>query len=216
LAGLALAVLVIPQGRAIAQEVWFRLFLNRVDVIRVDLSELPFETKVAGSGQRLVMGVEGAEAQAGFRPSLPPVKVWPGAPSLKVIDTMTVEQAVRTKELRAALERAGASDVVVPDEWNEVTVRASIGPIVEANYAGEIQILQSKPAKVFLPAGLQLEQFAETAFPKCWFVLAGSPRRCTALRAAAITTPWHSRGGGGENRGGAASIGFWTLGRGIR
>ena len=46
LAGLAVAILALPQGRAVAQELTFRLFLNRVDVVRVDLSDLPFQTNV--------------------------------------------------------------------------------------------------------------------------------------------------------------------------
>lgn len=68
MAALALAVIAVLQGRAIAQEIWFSLFLNRIDLVRVDLSDLPFHTNMSGSGQRAVPGVEEAEAQAGFRP----------------------------------------------------------------------------------------------------------------------------------------------------
>jgi hypothetical protein len=153
-----------PQGRAIAQEVWFRLFLNRIDVIRVDLSDAPFQTNLMGSGQRVVAGLAEAEAQAGFRPHLPLPGSWPGTPAMSVIGAMSIEQTIRTPELRSALARAGASDVVVPDEWDQVTVRARIGPLVAADYPGEIQILQSKPVEVFLPSGFPLAQFAETTF----------------------------------------------------
>lgn len=163
MAALALAVVAIPQGRAIAQELWFRLFLNRIDVVRVDLSDLPLRTSATGSGQRAVSGVEEAEAQAGFRPYLPSPAAWPGAPSLAVVGAMTFEQTVDTNELRAALGRAGASDVVVPDQWDHMTIRASIGTMLAANYPGEIQILQAKPLQLFMPAGLELERFAETA-----------------------------------------------------
>lgn len=163
MAALALAVIAIPQSRAIAQEVWFSLFLDRIEVVRVDLSDLPFRTSVTGSGLRVVPGVREAEAQAGFRPQLPSAAAWPGTPSLAVVGAMTLEQTVRTNELKAALGRAGASDVVVPDQWDGLTIRASIGPMVTANYPGEIQILQAKPAQLFLPAGLALERFAETA-----------------------------------------------------
>lgn len=164
LAALALAVLAIPQGRAIAQEVWFRLFLDRVEVIRVDPSNLPFETNVAVSGAHKVAGLEEAETQAGFRPDLPSEAAWPGPPSLRVVGAITINHTIRTKKLRAALERAGAADVVVPDQWDQAVLRVSIGPLVEANYAGEIQILQAKPAQVLLPAGIPLEQLAEATF----------------------------------------------------
>ncbi len=163
MAALALAVIAIPQSRALAHEVWFSLFLDRIEVVRVDLSDAPFRTNVIGSGQRSVPGVREAAAEAGFRPLLPSAAAWPGTPSLAVVGAMTFEQTVHTAELKAALGRAGASDVVVPEQWNGMTIRASIGPIVTANYPGEIQILQAKPAQLFLPAGLALDRFAETA-----------------------------------------------------
>ncbi|MBS1826446.1 MAG: hypothetical protein JST93_14100 [Acidobacteria bacterium] len=162
LAAMVVAVMAIPQGRAIAQEVWFRLFLDRVEVVRVDLSDLPFRTQLTGSGQRAAAGMEEAGALAGFRPQLPPAAAWPGTPALTVIGAMTFEQTVRTGEIKAALGRAGASDVAVPEAWDGMTIRASMGPMVSASYANEIQILQAKPAQLFLPAGLSLERFAET------------------------------------------------------
>lgn len=163
MAALALAAIAIPQGRAIAQEVWFRLFLDRIELVRVDFSDSPFRSNVSVSGQRAVPGVDEAEAQAGFRPQLPLAAAWPGTPSLAVVGTMTLEQTVLADELKAALGRNGASDVIVPDQWDGMTIRASIGPMVAASYPGEIQILQAKPVQLFLPAGLALERFAETA-----------------------------------------------------
>ena len=164
IAGLALATVALPQGRAIAQELWFRLFLNRFDVLRVDLSDAPFHTNVMGSGQHVVAGLDEAEAQAGLRPRLPVAGSWVGKPTISVIGAMTIEQTVRTSELRSALAGVGASDVVIPDEWDQLTVRARIGPLVAADYPGEIQILQSKPVELFLPAKFPLSQFAEAAF----------------------------------------------------
>lgn len=164
LAGLAVAILALPQGRAIAQELWFRLFLNRIDVVRVDLSDAPLVTKVTGSGPYIVASPNEAGAQAGLRPNLPVAGSWPGKPAISVIGTMTIEQTVRTTELRSALARVGASDVTVPDDWDGLTVRATIGPLIAADYPGEIQILQSKPAQLFLPSGFPLPRFAETVF----------------------------------------------------
>lgn len=163
MAALALAVIAIPQGRAIAQEVWFRLFLDRIELVRVDFSDSPFRSNVSGLGERAVADLQAAEVQAGFRPQLPAVAGWPGTPSLAVVGTMTLEQTVRTDELKAALRRKGAADVMVPEQWDGMTIRASIGPMVSASYPGEIQILQAKPLQLFLPAGLALERFVETA-----------------------------------------------------
>lgn len=187
-----MAILALPQGRAMAQELWFRLFLNRIDVIRVDLSDAPFHTNVMGSGHRLVAGLDEAEAQAGFRPRLPAAGSWLGKPTISVIGAMTIEQTVRTTELRTALARAGASDVAVPDEWDGMTVRARIGPLVAADYPGEIQILQSTPMQLFLPSGFPLSQFAETVFRSIglsWWEARALARRYVAHPSLLIGIP---------------------------
>lgn len=188
-----MASVALPQGRAIAQELWFRLFLNRIDVLRVDLSDAPFgQTSIMGSGQRVVAGLAEAEAQAGLRPRLPVSGSWPGTPTISVIGAMTIEQTVRTTDLRSALARVGASDVVVPDDWDGLTVRARIGPLVAADYPGEIQILQSKPVQLFLPAGFPLSQFAETAFRSLglsWWEARALARRYVAQPSLLIGIP---------------------------
>ena len=192
MAALALAVIAVPQGRAIAQEIWFSLFLNRIDLVRVDLSDLPFHTNMSGSGQRAVPGVEEAEAQAGFRPYLTSTAGWPGTPALVVIGAMSLEQTVHTHELQAALGRAGAWDVVVPDQWDRMTIRASIGPMVAASYPGEIEILQTQPVQLFLPAGLALEQFAETALRSAglsWWESRAVARRFAAQPSLLLGIP---------------------------
>ena len=192
LAGLAVAILALPQGRAVAQELTFRLFLNRVDVVRVDLSDLPFQTNVMGSGHRAVPGQGEAEAQAVMPLRLPAPGAWPGTPALSVIGAMTIEQTVRTSELRAALVRVGAAEVAVPEEWDQLTIRARMGPIVAADYPGEIQILQSRPVELSIPAGFRLEQFAETAFRSVglsWWEARALARRYVAQPSLLIGIP---------------------------
>ncbi len=192
LAGLAVAVLALPQGRAVAQELTFRLFLNRVDVVRVDLSDSPFQTTVMGAGHRAVPGPGEAEAQAGIALRLPAQGSWPGSPAISVIGAMTIEQTVRTSDLRAALARSGAADVTVPEEWDQLTIRARMGPIVAADYPGEIQILQSRPVELSIPAGFPLEQFAETAFRSLglsWWEARALARRYVAQPSWLIGIP---------------------------
>lgn len=164
LAALAIAILALPQGRAMAQELWFRLFLNRIDVVRVDLSDTPFHTNLMGSGLHAVNGLDEAGTRAGFPPRLPAAGSWLGKPTLSVIGAMSLEFTVRTTELRAALARTNASHVAVPDQWDGLTLRAGIGPLVAADYPGEVQILQSRPIQLSLPHGFPLSQFAETVF----------------------------------------------------
>ncbi len=78
---LCLAALALPQTRAFAQELWQRLTLHRVDVVRLDLSDLPVRAKLTMSGMtQPLTGLDDAERKAGFRPSLPEAGVLPANP----------------------------------------------------------------------------------------------------------------------------------------
>lgn len=73
-------------------------------------------------------------------------------------------QTIETKALEAALLREGATDVEVPAGWNGTRLRAVIGPMVVANYPGEVEVLQMAPIRLEMPAGFPLVRFAEVAF----------------------------------------------------
>ena len=162
---LCLAALALPQTRAFAQELWQRLMLHRVDVVRLDLSNLPVRAKLTMSGmQQSLSGLDDAERKAGFRPWLPEAGVLPANPSLSMTPLMTAEQTIHVADLTAALRKVGANDVQVPPEWEGVQLRAAIGPLVAADYPGEVQILQAKPIELSIPVGFPLERFAEAAF----------------------------------------------------
>lgn len=191
LAGLALLFLALPQGRAIAQELWFRLFLNRIDIVRLDLSDLPLQTKVMGSGQHDVGSVEAAQTEAGFRPHLPAATSGTGTPTISVIGEMTMTQTVHTAELRSALARVGDSESV-PDVWNGQTVRATIGPMVSARYPGDVVVLQAKPVQLFVPASLPLDQLAEISFRSLglsWYEARAMARRFVSNPSLLIGIP---------------------------
>jgi hypothetical protein len=165
-AAFALVVMVVfPGGRALAQDLWFRMFLNNVEVVRVDLSKLPLDTSINSNGlQSIAAGLAEAEQKAGFRPVLPPADVISDAPKIQVTGPISVRQTVRVAPLREALAKAGAGDLKVPNEWDGVSLRMEIGPLVMADYPNEIQVLQSKPVELFVPSGFPLARFAEAAF----------------------------------------------------
>lgn len=158
---LVLAV-ALPQTRAIAQDLWRRLMVRQVEVIQVDFSRYsPLQAELSASAwQADVEGLEQAESKAGYRPYLPPQSVLPDAASLKVVGPIAVRQSIRVGELESALRGAGAGDVRVPSEWEGIVLRAEVGPMVMAGYAGEIQVLQLRPFELFVPSGFALEQFA--------------------------------------------------------
>ncbi len=162
---LCLAALAFPQTRAFAQELWQRLVLHRIDVVRLDLSDLPVHAKLTMSGmQQPLTGLDDAERKAGFRPWLPQPGVLPPNPSLSMTPLMLAEQTIHVAEMAAALRKVGTNDVQVPPEWEGVQLRAAIGPLVAADYGDDVRILQAKPIELSIPAGFPLERFAEVAF----------------------------------------------------
>jgi hypothetical protein len=158
------AVLTFPAPRAIAQRLWDRLVLNRVEVVRIDLPKLPLKSEVTmNGGQVPVKDPDEAERVAGFRPNLPAAGVAAAEPALSVTSRITARQTVRVADLEAALKRAGAAHVRVPAEWDGVTIQANIGPMVTADYP-DGQVLQSRPVELLVPSGFALEHFIEVAF----------------------------------------------------
>jgi hypothetical protein len=160
------AILVaLPQGRMLAQEILFRWFVRSFDVVRLDLSRIPLKASITANGGGTAVNLDEAERLAGYRPILPPRQVVGEAPTqMFVIGSIGIRQRVSVREFREALAAAGASDVPVPSEWEGVTLRTNIAPMVIAAYPGEIQVVQSKPIELLAPAGFPLARLAEAAF----------------------------------------------------
>jgi hypothetical protein len=164
-AAVCIAVLAFPGTRAIAQEFWFRFILNRVDVVRLDLSKLPLHIQVTTNGlEQSVQNVDDAERKAGFRPYLPSPGTLDANPDITVTGPILVEQTIRVRDIESALGEVGASDVHVPAEWEGVQLRSEIGPMVAENYADNVRILQARPIELSIPSGFELEHFAAVAF----------------------------------------------------
>jgi len=158
-------VVALPQTRVLAQQLWVHYVLHRVDVVRVDLSDLPLRANVTSSGPpQAATSLDDAERKAGFRPYLPEPGVLPANPSMTVIGAINAEQTIHVAEIQAALNKVGASDLQVPAAWEGVQLRAVIGPMVNLGYPGEVGILQAKPIEMSVPVGFPLQFFAEAAF----------------------------------------------------
>ena len=107
--------LALPQSRVLAQQLWYRLFLERVDVVRIDLSRLPLHTRVMTNGlEQTVQSLDEAETRAGFRPDLPPPGVLSMKPVIKTSGPIVLVQTIHVPDIEAALNKVGASDVPVP------------------------------------------------------------------------------------------------------
>jgi hypothetical protein len=164
-AAVCVAMLALPGTRALAQELWYTFVLNRVDVVRLDLSNLPLHMQVTTNGlEQSVQNMDEAERKTGFRPYLPSPGVLDATPDISVTGPIAVEQTIHVRDFESALDKVGASDVYVPGGWEGRQLRTEIGPIVEANYPDNIHILQALPIELSVPSGFALEDFAEVTF----------------------------------------------------
>ncbi len=152
----------LPDGRLMAQELWYRFVLRSFAVVRLDLSRVPLEASVSSNVvTRSVGSIEEAAQVAGFQP-LWLTEYGPG--KSVVTGPMQFTQVIRVAELREALGKAGATDVQVPDAWEGLQLRVDLGPMVITEYRGDAQVIESRPMALHLPAGLPLERFAEAVF----------------------------------------------------
>jgi hypothetical protein len=168
---LVAAVVLAPSGRAVAQELWYRLFVSRVEVVRLDLSKVPLNTNISIAGtEQSAASVEEASALAGYTVALPPADVLPAVPVLEVLPPMSLSQRIDGGRVSAALAAVGADDIDIPAEWDGVTLRAIVGRTVAARYPGSaavgdgVTILQTPPIRLELPTGFPLDRFAEAIF----------------------------------------------------
>jgi hypothetical protein len=164
-AALCLVALALPQTRALAQQLWYRVVLHRIDVVRLDLSDLPLHSEISMKGPgEPARDLDDAALKAGFRPYLPGAGVLAEDPKLTTVPRFDLTQTIHVAELEAALRKVGAGDVPVPAEWEGLQLRTAIGPMVAADYPDDVQVLQARPIEVSIPSGFALERFAETAF----------------------------------------------------
>lgn len=164
-AAVCLAVLALPATRALAQQLWYRFILNRVEVVRLDLSKLPLQMHVTTNGlEQRVQDMEEAERKAGFRPYLPSPGVLHANPGITITGPISVEQTIHVRDIESALAKVGATDVQVPAAWEGAQLRTQIGPMVELNYPDRVHILQARPIALSAPSGFPLEHFAQVAF----------------------------------------------------
>jgi hypothetical protein len=168
------AVFVAPTGRVLAQELWYRLFASRFQVVRLDLSKVPLDTSLSVRGaEQSAASIEDASALAGYTVALPPADVLPGVPVLGVLPPIAISHRIDRARLVAGLAAIGADDVEVPVGWDGVTLRGTVGRTVSARYLGsgavgrvpdDVTILQTPPIRLDVPSGFALDRFAEAMF----------------------------------------------------
>jgi hypothetical protein len=164
-AAVCIAMIALPGTRVLAQELWYRLVLHRVDVMRLDLSKLPLRVHVTTDGlEQSVPDVNAAERLAGFRPYLPSPGGLGATPGISVSGPIDIDQTIHVRDIESALDKVGASDVQIPFAWEGAQLHIHIGPVIAANYPDRTQILQTRLIDMSVPPDFPLERFTEVAF----------------------------------------------------
>lgn len=163
-----------PSGRAMAQDLWYRLFVSRLAVVRLDLSQVPLDTDIRTTGApQQADSIAEASRLAGYTVELPRSGTLPGVPVLSVLPPVEVHQRIQAQALRAALAELGVADIEVPARWEGLTVRATVGRTVVARFLGsgaagrhpdDVTIVQTPPVRLDVPSGVALDRLAEAIF----------------------------------------------------
>jgi hypothetical protein len=152
------ALVLLPETRALAQQLWQFLTVGRVAVIRVN----PWPAGVASPQIGLVgipippqpvSSLEEARWKTGFDPRLPIPGVLSSSPRLWLMGSVSVATVVKNADLKLALERAGIGDQPVPDAWDGARLSLHSGPIAIAEWP-DVVLAQSLPLTVTAPPGV--------------------------------------------------------------
>ncbi len=181
---LAVALL-FPQTRSFAQEIWARWTVGRLAVVHVGL---PTEGHVRMDGP-ITQNVPVAEVAglAGYEAEVPADGGTGGQPVISVLSRIQYSEIIRVSAIREALHRVGAADVTVPDAWDNLELRADIGPTVVAEYADGAVIAQTRPFPLYVPVGMPLTDIANAVFRSAG--LSAAEAKAMAL-AYAIQPAW--------------------------
>lgn len=157
------ALLSFPASRAIAQRLWESHVLNRVETASVNLDALPVRWSLTGGYSEGVHDVAEAERKAGFSANLPAPGFLAGSPAISLIEPASAQVIIDAAGLAKALERVGAADLTVPNEWDGPSFGFQMGPVIEARYQN-VTIKQCRPIILVTPPGFSMDRFAEIAF----------------------------------------------------
>ncbi|HLK67282.1 MAG TPA: hypothetical protein VKU19_27795 [Bryobacteraceae bacterium] len=168
-AAILLAIGLAPPTRGLAQRIWRSLTVGRIEVVRVDLSDLPADSSLRA---RMIQGpgkmtradnAESARALAGFLPRLPGPGSLNGTPELSVASPAAAEIVLKADDLRLLLQRAGI-DESVPPEWDGARIVVQTGGLVMAEWhASDTMLIQLSPVTMLVPDRFDLRAFTTLA-----------------------------------------------------
>jgi hypothetical protein len=162
--------------------------LKKFEVVRVNpsgMETLPESLRPIFAdptpGADAIDTVEEAAVRTGFTPRLPKSE---SKPEFGVIPPIHGEATINVNELNAALRNAQATDVVLPQDWNNVKITIQQAAGILADY-GNFLLTQAPPLTITAPAGFPLDRFMEIVFR----IVGMSAPDARALREKFATNP---------------------------
>jgi hypothetical protein len=189
----------IPTTRALSQQIWRWLTVQRVEVVQGDFQKLngiwlvpqmvDKELKPGEDPPPLPPAVDFAEAvrRAGFTPRLPREGTSSVAPVFMVFDDpMVWSTTLNVAKMEETLRQAGVNDQPIPKEWDgaqmSLTTRSAISAVWSSE---EMTLFQHPPITLSAPAGFDITVYWMAAMRA-----AGIPReQARALAERMRATP---------------------------
>jgi hypothetical protein len=157
-------VLLLPAGRAVAQQLWQLLTVRQVAFIRVN----PWPAGVPSPQVKLigipipplpVRDVDEARGRVHYDPRLPRPGVLSGSPRLSTTFSLSAGTVIKASDLELALRKSGVTDQTVPPEWDGVRLALHTSAIVIAEWP-DIAFAQSLPLTLTAPPGFDFPAFS--------------------------------------------------------
>lgn len=184
---LVAALVCAPQTRMLAQALWARWPMTRVEIVSTPAA-WPLDRRYSLRGSGTFARQADVERVGGYALHLPSPAIAGTAVEFTVVESATVDERIDVAALETALRRVGAGDVAVPHAWNGASIRASVGNVIVARYPDGAIVAQSATLpSLEVPVGIPLSDLAAIVF-RAAGLPAGAAR--SAGLAYAISPAW--------------------------
>jgi hypothetical protein len=186
---LAAAAVLLPVGRAMAQQIWQFLTVRQVAFVRVNSwpKGVP-SPQVKLSGVLIppipARDLDEAAWRVQYSPRLPRAGVLTGAPRLSTTFSLTAATVIHAADLELALHETGVTDQSVPAAWDGAQLALHTSSIVIAEWP-DVALVQSLPLTLTAPPGLDFPSFSALVLR----ILGVGPDQARQLAVRMGTTP---------------------------
>jgi len=158
------SILLLPPGRAAAQQFWQFLTVRRVAFIRVNPwpKGIPApEVKLLGAMVPPIPAndVDQVRFRVHYDPRLPRPGVLSATPRLSTTFSLSGGTTIRVADLQLALQKAGVTGETIPSQWDGAQIAIHTSAVVIAEWP-DIVFAQSLPITMTTPPGFDFPMFS--------------------------------------------------------